>query len=194
MAAGRDIVAAASEEGVVVGVGIVVVVVVGGGLFPLVVEEGIVGLQVVGCDVEGVGVGASGDDRLGGLGQAASEAALVDGGAQVAGAEGASRERLGQAASHLRLAVHRHEAVELLDLAFEADATPGDLLQVHARFGGEVGDSILAGAREGTGALLLGDLLDVSAVLDPALSARTRTTESLTRIITVFPTWAGGTE
>src|SRR5271166_1799783 len=138
----------------------------GGVLFPLVVEEGIVGLHVVRGDVERVGIGASGDDGLGGLGQAASEAALVDEGAHVAGAEGAGGQSFGQAAGDLGLAVAGHQALELLDLAFEVDAPSGDFLQVHARFGGEAGDAILAGDRFGPLPLVGGDLLDVSGVLD----------------------------
>ena len=76
----------------------------------------------------------------GGSAEAAGEAALVDEGAHVAGAEGAGGEGLGHAAGDLGLAVQGDQALELLDLAFEADATAGDLLQVDARLGGEAGE------------------------------------------------------
>jgi hypothetical protein len=42
-----------------------------------VVEEGIVGLQVVGLDDEVVGGGVTGEDRLGRLAEAAGEAGLI---------------------------------------------------------------------------------------------------------------------
>src|SRR5260370_4358572 len=133
-------------------------------------EEGIVGLEIVGCDIEVVGGVVSGDDGLGRLTEAAGKAAMVDEGAHVGGAEGAGSEGLGHAAGDFRFAVPGHQAMELLDLALEVDGPTGDFLQVHASLGGEAGDAILAGDRERPLALVGGDLLDVRGVLDGASS------------------------
>ena len=99
-------------------------------------EEGIVGLQVVGLDVEFVGGGIAGDDGLGRLGEAAGEAGLVDEGADVSGAEGArGRAPLPCRARAPRAVESPSRRIELADLVFEVDAAAGDLLQVEAASG-----------------------------------------------------------
>ena len=123
------------------------------------------------------------------------------------GAERVRGQRFGQSASDLGLAVAGHQAMQLLDLAFEVDATTSHFLQVQAGLGCETGDAILAGDRAGPRALWAA-ICSMCAGSSMArrlskqrswraismLSAKTRTAESLARTITLLPTWAGGTE
>ena len=78
-----------------------------------------------------VGGGITGDDGVERLGDARSEAGLIDQGLHVAGAERALRKRGNHAALDLRLAVDIEQAEELADLGFEVDTATRNLLQVH---------------------------------------------------------------
>ena len=102
-------------------------------------EEGIVGLQIVGLDVDGVGeMELPVMTGLDGLTLSASEADLIGEGLHVACAEGATSERAPvSAAVDVGLAVGEDETLELFDLGLEVDTPAGDLLQVEASVGGE---------------------------------------------------------
>jgi hypothetical protein len=106
--------------------------VVGVSLGGNVVEEGIVGLHVVGLDVEVVGGGIAGDDRLGRLAEAAREAGLIAEGANKARTEGALGDGGGDGAGDLGQSIEVDEAKELVVLVVEADAAAGDLIEVDA--------------------------------------------------------------
>jgi hypothetical protein len=90
----------------------------------------------MGLDDDFVGGGVAGDDGLGGLAEAAGEAALVDQGSDVADAEGASREISLHSLGEVGGSVEVEQATDPLNLAFEIDAAAGDLLQIDAAFCG----------------------------------------------------------
>ena len=130
------------------------------------VEEGIVGLHVVGLDDEVVGGGVAGDDGLGGLAQAAGEAGLVAEGADEASAEGALGEGPDDGRRRPRPRRSRStRRIELAHLVREVDAAAGDLLEVDAGLGAEGGEAVLALGTAG-GLAALEELLEVGRVLD----------------------------
>src|SRR5262245_29571551 len=97
-------------------------------------------------DIERVGGRVARDDGLGGLAEAASEASLVDAGADVMRTEGAHDEGTLDPLDDVVDAVAIDEPTKLVDLAVELDAATRNLLEINARFGGEVCD-VIASAR-----------------------------------------------
>ncbi|HZL21308.1 MAG TPA: hypothetical protein VFG23_26475 [Polyangia bacterium] len=136
-------------------------------LVGVVVDEGIVGLHVVGLDVDVVGGGVADDDGLWRLAEAEGEAGLVAKGSDVADAEGPLADGLRDGAGDLGLTVRVDEVEELLVLVIEADASAGDLLDVKTGLGAEIEEAV---APIGTARRLtpVDEILHVGVVLDVA--------------------------
>jgi hypothetical protein len=169
-------------------------------------EEVIVASEVVRLDAHLVGLASASDDRLGRLAQARGEAPLVDVGAHIASAEGAGPERRLDTRDHLRLAVARDEALELVDLGAQVDAASRDLLEVDAARLGEGRDAVLALRPLGAGPAVE-EFLDMLGLLDGATALpRARMLgddlgaidDADARVVgaddTLLPTSPGGTE
>ena len=99
------------------------------------------------------------------LTETACEAGLIDEGADVLGAEGAKRERLGHRGGDVDLVVLRDEAHQLADLVLEVEATARDLLQVEAARRAHRGQPVLSFGALGWLAPLE-KFLEVGGILD----------------------------
>jgi hypothetical protein len=118
-------------------------------------------------DVDGIGGSVAGDDRLGGLSETAGEPALIDEGAYVPGAEGASGESTGHGLGDVGFAVGQDEAVELSGLALEVDPAPRHLLEIDSALGREAGEPVATLGPAGRGTPLE-QSLDVIGMLESA--------------------------
>src|SRR5262249_62064630 len=93
-----------------------------GGMGSFGLEEGIVGLHVVGDDDEVVSFCVTGQDRLGRLAEAASEAGLIAERADVASADGLEGEGLDDGVCEVGLAVLIEKPKELIGFVSEGDS------------------------------------------------------------------------
>src|SRR5579863_40226 len=128
-------------------------------------EEGIVGLQVMGLDDEGVGGRVSGDDGLGRLAETAGEAGLIDEGAHVARAERLVPERLRHGLRDLGLAVALDEAMEHADLVLQIDLPARDFVEIEPALGRHLSEAVAARSAVSAGTAL-NQLFAMLALLD----------------------------
>jgi hypothetical protein len=105
-------------------------------------EEGIVGLQIMGFDDHCVSCSVSSNNRLRWLTQTTRETCLVDARAYVGCTESACNKGTSHSFNHVVSAVAVYETGKFTDLVIELDASSSDFLQIGATLGRKIRDGI----------------------------------------------------